>query len=55
MRTKRASASLTVMRMGGGGEASSTFRQRLTEEPDMVVFEDTMGAIADDFEYAPKR
>lgn len=52
----RAAASLTVMGMGGGeSEVSEAFRQRLVAEPESVMFEDTIGAIAEGFDYTPKR
>lgn len=61
-RGKRAASSLTVMGMGAGqqesselGEAATAFRQRLGDEPQSVVFEDTMAAITADFDYTPKR
>lgn len=44
------------MGMGGGeSEVSEAFRQRLVDEPEAVMFEDTMGAIAKGFDYTPKR
>lgn len=61
-RGKRAASSLTVMGMGadqqevsGLGEAATAFRQRLVDEPQSVVFEDTMAAVTEDFDYTPKR
>jgi len=43
--------------MGAGGQVSAGegLRQRLAEEPESVMFEDTMTAIADGFDYTPKR
>lgn len=48
------------MGMGGGqseqlGEAATAFRQRLVDEPQSVVFEDTMTAVEEGFDYSPKR
>lgn len=60
-RGKRAASSLTVMGMGAGqqtselGAAATAFRQRLVDEPQSVVFEDTMAAVTEGFDYSPKR
>ena len=57
---QRAASKLTVMGMGRGqseqlGEAATAFRQRLVGEPQSVVFEDTMAAVEEGFDYSPKR
>lgn len=64
---RRGASSLTVMGASAaaaeGGQVSETgagaavagLRQRLAEEPDSVMFEDTMAAIEDGFDFSPKR
>lgn len=52
--SRRAAYSVTVMSMGGG-EGEGVLRQRLADEPESVQFEDTMAAIAQGFDYVPKR
>lgn len=61
-RGKRAASSLTVMGLGADqqevselGEAATAFRQRLVDEPQSVMFEDTMAAVTEYFDYTPKR
>lgn len=53
----RGASSLTVMgaAAAGGGEQVAGLRQRLSEEPESVMFEETMAAIEDGFDYTPKR
>ncbi|CAB1121350.1 unnamed protein product [Ectocarpus sp. CCAP 1310/34] len=53
-RSRRGASSVTVMSMGGG-EGDRALRQRLVDEPESVQFEDTMAAIAEGFDYVPKR
>ncbi|CAN0041679.1 unnamed protein product [Ectocarpus sp. 6 AP-2014] len=53
-RSIRAASSAIVMSMGGG-EGEGALRQRLADEPESVQFEDTMAAIAEGFDYVPKR
>lgn len=45
-------ASDQVSELGG---AATELRQRLADEPEAVVFEDTMAAILESFDYTPKR
>lgn len=56
-RPGRRGALATVMSMGAKGQVSAAgeLRARLDEEPESVMFEDTMAAIADGFDYSPKR
>lgn len=39
----------------GAAAAVAGLKQRLSEEPESVMFEDTMAAIEDGFDYSPKR
>ncbi|CBN80086.1 expressed unknown protein [Ectocarpus siliculosus] len=53
-RSRGAASSVMMMSMGGG-EGEGVLRQRLADEPESVQFEDTMAAIAEGFDYVPKR
>lgn len=50
---------MTVLGMSGAGtsegELVSSLRERLLAEPEAVIFEDTMMAVGQAFDYSPKR
>lgn len=57
---RRKAAALTVVGTGGGGQAASDgatagLRERLAVDPGSIMFEDVMAAIADGFDYTPRR